>query len=56
MVNNKNAKVLAQLMSDNPELKVVAKVDEEIVADDGHSWWLGAVGNAEITSMYIDDE
>lgn len=53
---NENAITLAELMGKHPELKVVAKVDEEIVADDSHSWWLGSIGDAEITSMYIDDE
>lgn len=43
-------------MSENPELPVFAKVDGEIVYDDGFAWWLGSIGTAEIDEYVIYNE
>lgn len=36
---------LIQLMQENPSLKVMCKVDSDIVADDGNAWWLGKIND-----------
>ena len=44
---------LLQLMQDNPTLKVLCKVDSDIVAEDGYAWWLGELN--ERIEPYIDE-
>ena len=44
---------LLQLMQDNPTLKVLCKVDRDIVAEDGYAWWLGELN--ERIEPYIDE-
>lgn len=39
---------LLKLVAENPDLKVLAWVDSEIVADDGYGRWLGELGDARI--------
>lgn len=42
MTNQEYVKELLQVMNDNPTLKVLCKVDSNIVAEDGiYAWWLG---------------
>lgn len=43
MSNREFTKALLQIMSDNPNLEVLCKVDSDIVAEDGYAWWLGAL-------------
>lgn len=45
---------LIQMIRENPELPVVPMVNEEVVADDTHSWWLGEFGMCSIDSYYSD--
>lgn len=40
-MNREWVEKLIKLMSENPGLPVMCKVDSEIVADDGYAWWLG---------------
>ena len=49
-------KNLQKLMSENPELPVLAKVDGEIVCDDSFAWWLGSIGTAELGEYIIYNE
>lgn len=44
---------LLQLMQDNPTLKVLCKVDSNIVAEDGYAWWLGELN--ERIEPYINE-
>lgn len=44
---------LLQLMQDNPTLKVLCKVDSDIVAEDGYAWWLGELN--ERIEPYINE-
>lgn len=64
---NKNIKKeMIELLQQNPDLPIMAKVDLEIVGDDGYAWWLGQVIGCEICEIYegetqihikdIDDE
>ena len=50
---------LLQLMQDNPTLKVLCKVDSDIVAKDGYAWWLGELNERIEPYIYewaiIDD-
>lgn len=59
----KNREELFKLMREHPDLEVLPMVDEEIVADDCCSWWLGSWGSAEIQKyittkerIYFDDD
>ena len=59
----KNREELFTLMRDHPDLEVIPMVDEEIVADDCCSWWLGSWGKAEVRKyittkerIYFDDD
>ena len=49
-------KNLQKLISENPDLPVLAKVDSEIVMDDSYAWWLGSIGFAEIGEYVIYNE
>ena len=49
---SKNLEEFLNLIKDNPELRVVPMVDQEIVADDGYCWWGGEWGGAEINEIY----
>lgn len=51
-----NTEKLLQLIRENPDLPVVPMVNEEVVADDSHSWWLANFGMCSIDSYYSDDE
>ena len=42
-MNRECLEKLVQLMQENPSLSVMCKVDSDIVADDGHAWWLGRI-------------
>ena len=59
----KNRDELFKLMRENPDLPVVPMVDEEVVADDCCSWWLGSWGCSQIQKylsteerVYFDDD
>ena len=43
---------LLKLIQENPDLPVVPMVDEEIVADDNCTWWLGSWGHSKVTEFY----
>lgn len=47
---------LLKLIAENPDLPIVPTVDSDIVADDGHSSWIGGWGTAEIDRYIIRDE
>ncbi len=41
-----------KLVKENPELPIVPMVDEEIVADDCCTWWIGAWGESKVIGYY----
>jgi len=45
-----------KLVQENPELPIVPLVNEEVVADDCSSWWLGEWGHSEIIEYYKGKE
>lgn len=47
---------LIKLIKENPDLRIVAMVDSEIVADDGFSWWIGSWGKAQVDEIYSLNE
>jgi hypothetical protein len=49
-------KRLLELVRENPDLKIVPMVDSEIVADDGHMWWIGGWGEASVEEIWNHDE
>jgi hypothetical protein len=59
-------KSLIKLMEENPELEVLCKVEDDLfcgMEDDRYTWFLGEIGNCEISDyympferIYIDDE
>ena len=48
MKTNEIAKELTKLMSQNPELEVVAMVDYEVVSGDDYSSWSGALESVRL--------
>lgn len=42
-MNRNFIKELIKVMQENPDLKVLCKVDSDIVAEDGYAWWLGEI-------------
>lgn len=46
-----NIKELLRLCKENPDLPILPQVGTEIVADDSHSWWLGAFGKPHIEEI-----
>lgn len=44
------------MIRENPTLPVVPMVNEEVVADDSHSWWLANFGMCSIDSYYSDEK
>ena len=51
-----NTEKLLQLIKENPDLPVIPMVNEEVVADDCYSWWMGHWGDSEVTEYYIGKE
>lgn len=49
-------KELFDLIKENPDLPIVPMVDEEIVADDCCSRWMGSWGSAQIEKIYVGGE
>ncbi|MDY8021119.1 hypothetical protein [Paenibacillus polymyxa] len=49
-------KHLLGLACENPDLKIVPMVDSQIVADDGHMWWIGGWGEASVEEIWNRDE
>ena len=47
-----NIKDLLTLIQENPDLPVVPMVDQEIVADECYTWWLGKWGRCKKTKYY----
>lgn len=54
-VQQNNLKELIKLMQENPTLRVIPKVDSDIVGDDGYSWWSGNFGRPDIEEIYAED-
>lgn len=48
---SKTEKIL-ELVKENPDLPIIPMVDVEIVADDCHTWWMGAWGESKVTEYY----
>lgn len=55
-IQAKDVKELMDLIAKNPTLPIVPMIDSEIVSDDGHNWWLGHWGKAEIDHMCVIGE
>ena len=51
-----NTEHFLKLVKENPDLPVVPMVDEQVVADDCSTWWLGEWGQSEVTEYYIGRE
>ena len=51
-----NTKELLKLIQENPDLPIAPMVDQEIVADDSCTWWLGKWGRCEKTKYYSGRE
>ena len=47
------AENLLQLIKENPDLPIVPMVDQEIVADDCCTWWIGKWGRSEVKGYYM---
>ena len=45
-----------KLVQENPTLPIVPMVEEDIVADDCSTWWLGEWGHCEINEYYVGRE
>ncbi len=45
-----------KLVRENPGLPIVPMVNEEVVADDCHSWWMGEWGRSAVTEYYVGRE
>lgn len=55
-LQNKNLAELLRLAKENPTLKILPMVGEDIVADDSYSYWTAKWGNAEIEEVYSENE
>ncbi|MBO0459536.1 hypothetical protein JZO77_22620 [Enterococcus hulanensis] len=55
-IQKENVKTLLDLIRDNPDLRVLPMVDEEVVASDEFSSWAASFGNAEIDYTWNDGE
>ena len=51
-----NARQLLDLISEYPDLPIIPMVDQEVVADDCYTWWMGEWGRCEVTEYYIGRE
>lgn len=55
-IQNRNAKELIKLMTENLTLRVIPKVDSEIIGDDGYSWWIGKFGRAKLDEIWCNED
>lgn len=55
-IQKENVQSLLDLIKENPELRIVALVNSEIVADDGYATWMGSVGESEIDYVWAKGE
>ena len=51
-----NSEKFLRLVKQNPDLPIVPMVQEDVVADDCSSWWLGDWGTCEINEYYVGRE
>ena len=51
-----NTEKFLKLVQENPDLPIIPMVDEEVVADDCSSYWMGEWGYSEVTEYYIGKE
>ena len=51
-----NTEKFLKLVKENPDLPIVPMVDEEVVADDCSTYWMGEWGYSEVTEYYIGKE
>lgn len=56
MSNTKNVEKLLKLVKTNPDLPIVAMVDNEVVGDDGYSRWMGEFGCVEVGEYTLYDD
>ncbi|MFL2116294.1 hypothetical protein ACEN4P_01530 [Marinilactibacillus psychrotolerans] len=47
---------LIKLKQENPQLEIMAAVDSEVVADDGHRWWTADFGDCSVDEVLLKDE
>ena len=43
-------------MKENPELRVVPMVDQQVVDSDDYCYWMGSFGEPRIDYIWSDDE
>lgn len=55
-IQKENVAELLNLIKENPDLPIVPMVDNEIVASDEHTNWLGSFGKAEIDYVWDNGE
>ena len=47
---------IIRLIRENPDLPIIPMVNEEVVADDSYTYWMGSWGRAEVTEYYCGEE
>ena len=53
---SKNLEEFLRLIQENPDLRIVPMVQEDVVSDDSYSWWIGEWGRAEVNEIYCGRE
>lgn len=46
-----NINELLKLCKENPELPIIASVDNEVVGNEDYGWWMGSIGSAHIDEV-----
>lgn len=47
---------IIKLIEEHPDLPIVPMVDNEVVADDSYTYWMGKWGRCEVTEFYCGRE
>lgn len=55
-IQKENVKLLLKLTAENPELRIFPMVNEDVVAGDEYSYWVGSWGEPELDEMWCDGE
>lgn len=53
---NNQVEELLTLIKDNPDLPIIPMVNQEVVADDSYTWWLGRWKYSEVSGYYLGNE
>lgn len=55
-IQQENLNKLIRLMKENPELRVIPMVDQEVVNSDDYCYWAASFGEPRIDYIWGDDE